>query len=322
MLTPPTPGFEALPPQHQGRQLAWLVRDALDRYGIVPRALRKVREGFCTSFRVTADSGSVYALKVGRIGTETINTLRSEAEWAAHLARAGLPVARLLPTADGDNVAVGTAPLAGTRPCVLYEWLPGKRRRAHTTPAAARALGQLLAGVHDAAASFTPSPTFERKTWAVRQMCGRWRGPDPIDALDADLGRLVAAWHRRIAAACRPLPREPTMWGPILADVGPHNVLWLEHHPWLFDFNDTGWGLYAYDLAILWRCLAEGGGPAAEEALLDGYTSRRRLPAGWGPPMQAAALIRALRWRAGRRGEQVWRRLCELPNGGPGTSTR
>jgi len=144
-------------------------------------------------------------------------------------------------------------------------------------------------------------------------MCGRWSGPDPLrEQLSSDDLQLVGTWRERIQAVHDRLQRHPASWGPIVADIGPHNVLWHRQSPWLVDLNDTGWGHYAYDLAILWRTLTDREGVAIESALLNGYCEVRDLPPGWGVEMRAAAIIRMLRWRAGRDSGECVRLMCRL----------
>jgi Ser/Thr protein kinase RdoA (MazF antagonist) len=163
---------------------------------------------------------------------------------------------------------------------------------------AGRELGRLLGRMHSAMETFRPSRC-ERKTWRVKQMCGWWRGPDPLeDRLTRDELRLVRVWEKRIAASWR-RKRDVSSWGLVLADVGPHNVIWHEGVASLIDFNDTGWGLSAYDLAVLWHSAIDRRQTACD-AVIGGYASVRAIPGGWGPPMQAAALIRVLRHRITR----------------------
>jgi phosphotransferase family enzyme len=142
-------------------------------------------------------------------------------------------------------------------------------------------------------------------------MCGWWQGPDPLEgSLQADELRVVRGWEKRIDTANGQLHHDQTTWGPILADVGPHNVLWHRRTAWLTDFNDTAWGVYAYDLAVLWQSGVDRN-EAAGSSLIDGYTAVRETPPGWGPEMQAAALIRSLRHRT-RRGDDHARVLGHL----------
>lgn len=312
MLAPPEPAFDELSPRERGVRLARLARCALAAYGFRPRIVRRIREGFCTTFRASDGTGRTLALKAGRVGTETVESLRSEAEWSLHLGAHGLPVARFMSTSSGAPVSIGTESLAGSRPCVAYCWLPGRRQLSRVSAESARALGQLLARTHQAASAFRSS-TFERKTWTVDWMCGRWSGLDPLcGQLGGSDLQLVDDWHTRIDSVCRRLERATSTWGPILADVGPHNVVWKGKSPWLIDFNDTGWGHYSYDLAILWRALSDRGVPSLERALLAGYRQIQDLPPGWGVEMQAAAIIRLLRWRAPRDSTECDRLMSRL----------
>ena len=309
-LAAPDRAFQEASTIQQGRRLSLLARDALRAYGKAPRHIRRVREGYCTTFRVTDEGGDVLALKAGRVGTETLSTLRWEALWARHLHDCGVRVAPHLATTTGDVISVGSAPLAGTRPCIAYAWIPGRRQKS-VSDTSAEALGRLIARAHGAGRTFRP-PSFERKTWTLDRMCGKWSSPDPlVRHLSNRELNLVDRWHERIDRVCQPLSDRSASWGPILADVGPHNIVWNRQQPWLIDFNDAGWGCYAYDLAILWHLLILRG-PRIEAPLLRGYQEICPLPEGWGLECKAAAILRLMRWRAPRDGKECRRLMGRL----------
>src|SRR5947208_1337345 len=68
----------------------------------------------------------------------------------------------------------------------------------------------------------------------------------------------------------------------INADLGPHNTVWRDGRPGLFDFNDLGWGYAGFDFArylhgLRWR----ESGDHLVQAAVDGYASVRPLPRSW-----------------------------------------
>jgi hypothetical protein len=141
ILAAPCPSFEELSSVERGRRLGRLARHALDQYGITPRSIRMVREGFCTTFRVMDHDRQVYALKAGRMGTETVESLRFEAELVAHIRAHGLPVPQVVLSSDGTPVVVATDCIAGystVYPLHLAAGTPRTRQNEHACRQRAR----------------------------------------------------------------------------------------------------------------------------------------------------------------------------------------
>jgi len=73
----------------------------------------------------------------------------------------------------------------------------------------------------------------------------------------------------------------PAVYGLIHADLGVDaNVLFWKGEARAIDFDDSGFGYWVYDLAVsLEHCREDAAFPRYRDALLDGYTRIRPLPA-------------------------------------------
>lgn len=139
------------------------------------------------------------------------------------------------------------------------------------------------------------------KDWGSR-MCGLGPVDRVVDLVGPAAVEVIVAVEQRAAAAVAALPAEAS--GIINADLGAHNTVWHEGRPGLFDFNDTGIGPYAFDLArFLLTLQRHEQARALQAAALDGYRSRTPLPHGWeehGRTFASAADVFMLRYHAAR----------------------
>lgn len=226
-----------------------------------------------------------------------------------HLHARGIPCAAPLTAADGGVLRT----LMG-KPAALVTRLPGNDI-AHPTPADCRAVGKMLANMHEAAGDFP-------------QRMPNWRG---------------AAWWRSFAAELAPSlsPRENALLqreldfqadfdalglprGVIHGDLFRDNILWddhgTHHTPQVIDFYFACEEQLLFDVAVTvndW-CLDFSAYPEARldvanaKALLAGYASVRSFSAAereaWSRMLRAAAL----RTWLGRLGYHHMPRASEL----------
>lgn len=195
------------------------------------------------------------------------------------LARRQLPCPQPLAGADGAR----WRPLAG-KPAALFTCLPGAAVET-PSPAHCRAVGEMLAALHAAAAGF-PEP--------LANPCGPawWQATAAalLPLLPAAEGALLAdELAFQLAQQRLALPR-----GVIHADLFRDNVLWEgERLSGVLDFYFAGEEWLLFDLAIVANDWCADDEQLA--ALLAGYISRRPLTdaehAAW-PAMRRAAALR------------------------------
>ena len=142
-----------------------------------------------------------------------------------------------------------------------------------------------MARLHEHAASWSPPGSFSRRRW-------NWDG---FFGTGAGLGASAEVWSL-LPAAYRPLfedvalcTRElmnslgegPEAWGLIHADLHANNLLLSGGQARPIDFDDCGWGYWAYDFCVaLGRHVVQedAEASASREALLRGYARHRPVP--------------------------------------------
>lgn len=251
-------------------------------------------------YEIALPGGERAALRLHRPGYQRIGAIRSELWWMARLAEAGIAVPRPVPTHDGHLVAQ-----AGGRAASVVSWIDGDQIGDGATPlepdAVAvttryRALGRLIAEMHDATDALTLPPEFERQRWdraaylSEDPLWGRfWENP----ALSPqERATLLAARDQADDALARH-EAAGADFGLIHADVLRENVLAHDGRLSLIDFDDAGFGFRAYDLATAEvQGLEDPMNAVASLALHEGYRAARRPDA---PPLGNVNLFVALR---------------------------
>ena len=294
----------------------WAVR-TLGRSG----RLDRVASGLDTTYRFRGDDGELLAVRVGGpLPIRRPGALLAEAAWMARVHSSDyvqLVVPEVLRFPGSGPVLTVTDAGGRARAVMAVRWLRGRRARSAFGPVRARALGAAAARLHQDGRTFRLPEGGWLKTWDDSLMAGAGDLAALAAVAGESVGLTVGRVQRRLSAAIDDLGAEG--FGAINADLGPHNTVWSRGRPGLVDFNDTGWGYFAFDLARFLRGLAgRSGGEVLVEAALDGYRQVAETPEGWaehGRLFGAAAdlfLARYLAPHVARRGPETAGRVRRL----------
>ncbi len=292
------------------RQLA---RAALQAYGLHDARFELLMDAGNTLFRVYASpSGPVgappqgrppappaaraselfedgqYLLRIHQPDYQTAEAIQLELAWLSMLRRDGdLPVPEPLPALDGRLLAQICSPgIPGPRNCSLLRWVKGRRLADGAQPRHYRAQGQALAQMHALTAAWQPPPGSHKRNYDWEGLflndpeiglqpgeCWRLLPPElaaPCESVAAQTRAVMEAWGKGAQ-----------VYGLIHADCGVDaNVLFWRGQPRLIDFDGSGYGYWVYELAVaLEHCRDHPAYLRLRQALLDGYTAIRPLPA-------------------------------------------
>ncbi len=197
----------------------------------------------------------------------------SDARLLAHLAAHGVPTPE--PFALRGRPGVFLADHAG-KPAAVFPWVPGEILcQARVTPAAAAQVGEGLARVHLAGASFTGAKTSRFGPAQIASRIASLRATPLAADVAADVERLAARLERHIS-------RQPgASSGLVHGDLFRDNVLWDEGRiSALLDFESASLESYAFDfmVTLLAWCFTDRLDPDLCRALARGYTAVRPLP--------------------------------------------
>lgn len=280
-------------------RLEAIARDALRAHGIDADAtltLLNVSENATYTVDDPA-TGERSVLRLHRPGYHSRTAIDSELAWIAAL-RAGHVVStpEVLPTAEGELVAVGRHPDGERRHAVRFAWVPGQQPAGVRLVDDFRALGAITARLHAHARAWRRPAWFTRFAWGYetsigpRGHWGRWQDGMAVGPEEhAVLARLDAALHRRLAA----FGDGPDRFGLVHADMRLANLLVVDDGGadgvavgersadgagragsavTVIDFDDCGFGWYLYDLGSSLSFIEDDPRvPELTDAWVDGY---------------------------------------------------
>ena len=241
-------------------------------------------------FRVDAEDGRIYALRVHRPGYHTLAELESEPLWTAALNEAGVGAPVAEPTRAGHHYAViGVPDTDEVRHVGLVPWFEGVPLNEiidKATDDAERAshfeqLGRLMATMHEQAVAWRPPSHFERHSLDADGLVGEspfWGRFWDISTLTAKQRETLTAARLWIHAKLSEYGKDSGTYSMIHADLGSANVLVENDRVFVIDFDDAGFGWHLYDIAVV--LLDYATSPNYElirEALIVGYRSKRPI---------------------------------------------
>jgi Ser/Thr protein kinase RdoA (MazF antagonist) len=270
----------------QARRLRRLAIEALRQFGVLPDRLILLTHWNNATFRVWCGAEQ-YVLRIGRAGFQDAAAVQAEVAWLRAIRQdTALCVPEPVPARTGAfvlTVACRGVPVA--RPCVLFRWLDGQFRRARLRPAHYRRAGTFLAQLHTQGQQFVERGLpqgFTRKRWDVSLIFGGEPGIDRdriVRLLSAEDIQLLNVVKDRVRRILDGLDQTPATYGLIHGDFHPSNYLFYGDDLRAIDFDECGWGHFAFDIAVaLERGQRTAMYPAIREAFLAGYREVRPFP--------------------------------------------
>ncbi|MEX2519931.1 MAG: phosphotransferase [Paracoccaceae bacterium] len=262
------------------------------RWGLSPKTRARVLNiSENVIFRLDdPEAGAPIVVRVHRPGYHSATEIAAEIAWIEALRDAGtVETPAIVPCADGSRVTCfehGGEP----RRAVAFAWMTGKEPAADArlTETFGR-LGATSARLHRHVRDWAPPPGFVRKRWTYESTIGPaphwgdWRAAEGLDApAIALLERLCERLRTRLAAYGEGADR----FGLVHADLRLTNLLVEGDRLGVIDFDDCGFGWFAYDFAASISFHEhEPWIPDLQAAWLEGYA--QVAP----PPPEAEAIL-------------------------------
>jgi len=154
----------------------------------------------------------------------------------------------------------------------MSDWVEGDRipdAKQFVEPDRLRAIGRVVGRLHVSAARFPIPANCELDTIDADFLFGDDTLYEIVPEEQLAVARSCA---RRVEESLRSLPRAPTTFGIIHADLEPQNWVFHEGHPRPIDFGEGALGFFLYDLlGVTWTHSAWPDYPDHRAALLLGY---------------------------------------------------
>lgn len=221
-----------------------LLRRALGVYDLPPETpLRLLNRSENETWRA-----GPLVLRLHRQGYHTKAEIASELAWLTALQDLpGLNAVRPVPGAQGLVTEIDGRFLVAFAPIAGQELQPGDDLARWFAP-----LGEITARLHLHARQWTPPRGFSRKRWDVETILGpqphwgHWRQAQGLDAPGAALLERATDKLALVLTACG---TGPESFGLIHADLRLANLMVAGDTLTAIDFDDCGFGWWAYDLA-------------------------------------------------------------------------
>jgi Ser/Thr protein kinase RdoA (MazF antagonist) len=259
--------------------VAGLVSTHYDLHGSLECKL--LARGWNDTFEVRATGGNRYILRISKRRARGDADVATETALLAYLDDRDIPVAAAVPTRDGSLFTSARFP-EGDRPVVLFRHAEGRPSEAGLSADDASANGVTLARIHDAASGFTLGDSGRYRLDLDHLMHRPLSAILAVDSLSdsvrTGLTDLVARLSAEVAQ------RDGLCWTRCHGDCHGYNAnITLEGRQAgqavFFDFDESGSGYLAYDLAVfLWSCVIFGRKRHASwHAFIGGYRATREL---------------------------------------------
>ena len=265
--------FDAMTSDGQVESLRDVVQQILSQYAFGEFEFESINHEFNSTFKVTADGGTKYALRVNVNSDRTRANLNAEIFWVSRIEAVNTP--KPVKNSNGEYVTTAWHEASNRElSSVVYTWLEGAEVAEDPTAEQISAMGAAMAKLHiDSVGLQLPAgadlPFIDDFLWGMNDLL-----LGAASKLSAEDQALVAAAKTEIMAALAELSAG-TRVQPLHADLHLHNAMWHEGELSVFDFDDSAIGLPVQDIATSLYYLDT---EEQDEAFLNGYRSVRALP--------------------------------------------
>ena len=267
---------------------------ALDDFPVSCSSIEFVSQSENFSYRVKTSNGSSYVLRLHRPSYHNLAELESEQLWTEALLEAGIDVPIALRTSDGSRYARVMCP-DGWRYAGMLEWVEGGLlwdvlpNSSSTSKSSIedkdplRLLGRLIAGLHEQALHWEIPENFIRHSLNVEGFVGEspfwgrfWETPE----LDKSHQSNLLSMRNSIKEILVEYEASSGPYSLIHADLHASNVVVQGSRLHIIDFDDSGFGWHAYDLAVALHNLRDSSQySVCKSSLLTGYSDVRPISA-------------------------------------------
>jgi Ser/Thr protein kinase RdoA (MazF antagonist) len=299
--------FYKLSDEDQAIRLAELARVALERWPGTFSAISLIKYRENAVFSAVRDDGEKVVVRVHRHAYHSDAALRSELQWMQALERDGIEVPPILPTRDGDIMAIVSVPgIPEPRQIDVLGWVVGapagssEEGLAADEDAAATLFfgaGVLAARMHDQVKAMAIPEGFVRHSWCDEGLIGEepfWGRFWELPQLTGEELNLLQTARAAAREDLQAFGKHADNYGLIHADFVPENLLVEDGRLKLIDFDDGGYGWHMFDLATaLYFNLDHPAYERMERSLFEGYRSIRTLPEADGALLPLFLFLRA-----------------------------
>jgi len=264
-------------------RLKLLALRALEQYPVKVTKVTPLVHLFNSTFKVDSNNGR-FVMRINRPHDRSQAEIRSEMQWLAAIRRdTPLVVPNPMTNHTGDLVTRVKHPgVQEPRDCVLFHWVDGRFYRRKLSPTALERVGGFMAHLHNHVQTFDFPNSFVRPKLQLDGEVGRivQRAlKDGHDLLSEEMCDDITRVVDRIRPIIDGIGQDKSVYNLIHADIHQGNYLFKNQSVRAIDFDDCGWGHFAYDVAITFWYLGQHPAlPDMKTAFFKGYRAIREFP--------------------------------------------
>lgn len=275
-----TKSFEQPSYLTQVRRLRALAVEVAKLYPFKIKILEFIKYSANAIFKITDTQNKQYVLRINPIEHHTHQAILEEIRWLNHITNStDLLVPKPVKTIDEHYVVKTDIP--SSRFCMVFEWLPGKKRWNSINEQYAYELGTMIAQLQKSGQGIEMQ---HRNYWLTEGLSGtdkaRFYNLDQLTDVSIEEQKHITTARKLVYEQLKQYEMaRKDKTGVIHSDVQPNNILVHQRHYSVIDFDECGIGFYGDDLAVAlgaFEHVAEGNKHKSftklKESLFNGYS--------------------------------------------------
>ncbi|MED1858104.1 phosphotransferase enzyme family protein [Brevibacillus reuszeri] len=221
-----------------------ILKEGLRRYGVTQEDVRFLG-GFDSYVYEYTKNNASFILKISHSTRRSESEIHGEMDWLHYLGKNGVSVAKSIPSDQGHLVEV-IGERASYFTAVAYEKAPGQLpTKVMWNESFFEEWGRITGKLHALSKSYQASnPAWKRKEWYEEEHVNLQRFI-PSDQ------KAVIAKSNDLLDRLKNLPKDKDMYGMIHGDLHLHNFHAHAGAITLFDFDDSAYHYFVYDIAVV-----------------------------------------------------------------------
>ena len=245
--------FEHVSYLTQVKRLRELATEVVKLYPFQVKTMKFIKFSANAIFKITDIQDKQYILRINPIGHHSQQGILEEIAWIHHIINTtSLVVPTPVKTMDEQYVVEAKHPLiSSSRFCMVFEWLPGKKRWKSINEQYACNLGSVSARLQKSGQGLVMK---HRHNWLADSLAGtdtaRFYNIDQLSEVSLEEQKNITTARRAVHDKLKHyeiVHKDKT--GVIHSDLQPNNILVYKGQHAVIDFDDCGVGFYGYDLA-------------------------------------------------------------------------
>ena len=245
--------FEKVSYLTQVKRLRELANEVVKLYPFKVKTMEFIKYSANAIFKITDTQNKQYVLRINPTGHHTELAILEEITWIHHIINTtNLSVPLPVKTMDEQYVIEAKHPLIdSSRFCIVFEWLPGKKRWKSINEQYAYNLGSVIAKLQKSGQRLEMK---HRHNWLADSLVGtdkaRFYNIEQLSEVSVEDQKMITAARRVVYDKLKHYEiTHKEKIGIIHSDMQPNNILIYKGQYATIDFDESGVGFYGYDLA-------------------------------------------------------------------------